>query len=59
MKASLSEVRELLGTRMTDEESNRWFLRPNPLLGNDLPINYVRARELPSVLQAAHAAVSA
>lgn len=57
MKVSLSDVRELLSTRMTPEESALWFLSPNPTLGNDLPINYVRARELPSVLQAAHAAL--
>lgn len=58
-QVSLADVRSLLHTRLTDLEVERWFLAPNSLLGNDLPINYVRAREMQSVLSAAHAVANA
>lgn len=56
--ASIADVRSLLHSQLSDLEVERWFLSPNVLLGNDLPINYVRARELESVLNAAHAIVN-
>lgn len=57
--ASIADVRSLLHSRLTDLEVERWFLSPNVVLGNDLPINYVRARELDSVFNAAQVLANA
>lgn len=58
-QASIQDVRQLLRTRLSETEAQAWFLAPNSHLSNDLPINYVRAREVAPVLSAAHALLSA